>query len=189
MRAYEALRDAALKGRKVLTAGNGGSCADAEHIVGELMKGFCLRRPLEEPLLSQVRELTEGTLPGAADKLQQGIMAICLNGHPALSSAVANDLDPLLTIAQQVMGYGRRGDVFIAISTSGNAKNLALAVQVARALGLFTIALTGRDGGKLARLCDLFILAPGETTADIQEHHLPLYHTLCAMLEARLFEG
>lgn len=188
MDAYLALSRAALKGNKILTCGNGGSCADAEHIVGELMKGFILKRPLPEKLRTSIQEKTERFLPGTENLLQQGITAICLNNHPGLSSAVANDLDPLLPFAQQVVGYGRRGDVLLAISTSGNAQNLALAVQTARAMGLVTIALTGRDGGVLAEMCDLAIIAPGETTASIQEHHLPIYHCLCAMLEAKLYK-
>lgn len=188
MAAYKALRSAALKDRKILTAGNGGSCADAEHIVGELMKGFLLRRPLPKEQAKAIRAGTRDSLPSAADKLQQGIMAICLNGHAGLSSAVANDLDPLLPLSQQVLGYGRQGDVLLAISTSGNAKNLVLAAQTAKALGLMTIALTGRDGGELARVCALSIVAPGESTAEIQEHHLPIYHCLCAMLEAKMYE-
>lgn len=188
MAAYLALRRAAETDRKILTCGNGGSSADAEHIVGELMKGFMLKRPLADRVRESIREQTDMLLPGAANKLQRGIMAICLNNHPALSSAVVNDLHPLLPFAQQVVGYGRPGDVLLAISTSGNAQNLALAVQTARALGLVTIALTGRDGGLLAGMCDVAIIAPGESTADIQEHHLPIYHCLCAMVEARMFK-
>lgn len=187
MDAYLCLREAALKGRKILTAGNGGSCADAAHIVGELMKGFVLKRPLDQKLRDAVNTATHDLLPGTADLLQQGIMAICLNEHAALSSAIANDLSPLLPFAQQVVGYGSPGDVLLVLSTSGNARNLALAVQTAKALGLVTIALTGRDGGLLGQLCDHIILAPGQTTADIQEHHLPIYHCLCAMLEAKFF--
>ena len=187
MDAYLCLREAAQKGGKVLTAGNGGSCADAAHIVGELMKGFVLKRPLNQALKDALDAATQDLLPGTADLLQQGIMAICLNEHTALSSAVANDLDPLLPIAQQVIGYGRPGDVLLVISTSGNARNLALAVQTAKALGLVTLALTGRDGGIIGPLCDYAIPAPGDTTADIQEHHLPIYHCLCAMIEAKLF--
>lgn len=188
MQAYLMLRTVVEKDGKILIAGNGGSASDAMHIVGELMKGFRLKRPLSAQQKAAVSPVTESLLPGTADRLQQGIMAICLNEHQALSSAVVNDLDPLLPFSQQVMGYGRKGDLFIAISTSGNAKNLAIAAQTAKAMGLRTLALTGRDGGLLKTICDQSVIAPGENTADIQEHHLPIYHTLCAMIEAKLFE-
>ncbi len=187
MRAYLLMRDSYREGGKLLVAGNGGSCADSEHIAGELMKGFLLRRPLPKGQLEAVKALTEGLLPGAASRLQQGLPAIALTGHPALSTAAGNDLDPLLPFAQQVIGYGRKGDVFLGISTSGNAKNVALAAQTARALGLHTIGLTGAPGGLLRDLCDVTIPAPGGSTAEVQEHHLPVYHALCAMLEAKFF--
>lgn len=187
MDAYLMLRRCYDHGGKVMVVGNGGSCADSEHIVGELMKGFYLKRPLAQEKQEKIRALTEELLPGAADLMQQGLPAIALTGHPALSTAVQNDLDPLLGAAQQVVGYGRAGDVVIGISTSGNAKNVALAIQTARALGMETLGLTGGSGGRLKEACDCAIVVPGSTPADVQELHLPVYHTLCAMLEAKYF--
>ena len=130
---------------------------------------------------------TESLLPGTAELLQQALPAIDLTQHGALSTAVQNDLEPMLTAAQQVAGYGKPGDVVLGISTSGNAKNVALAVGVAKALGLSTIGLTGGSGGQLKELCDCAIIAPAHTPADVQEYHLPIYHTLCAMLEEKFF--
>ena len=188
MQAYQLMLDCYRRGGKVLAVGNGGSCADCEHIVGELMKGFYLKRPLPEDQKAAIRALTESILPGTADKLQRGLPAIALTGHTALSTAVVNDCDPLLAAAQQVMGYGRPGDLIIGISTSGNAKNVALAVGVAKALGMSSLALTGGTGGRLAEMCDCAIVAPSAVTAEVQEYHLPIYHTLCAMLEAHFFK-
>ena len=189
MAAYLMLRDCFQGGGKLLAVGNGGSCADCEHIVGELMKGFYLKRPLAGPVREAVRAETEALLPGAADMLQQGLPAIALTGHAALSTAFQNDVEPLLTAAQQVVGYGRPGDVLLGISTSGNAKNVALAAQTARAMGIATLGLTGGSGGRLKALCDRAIVVPGDSPADVQELHLPVYHALCAMLEARFFES
>ena len=187
MEAYLMLRDCYQRGGKVMAAGNGGSCADSEHIVGELMKGFLLKRPYPESIKAKIRANTSDLLPEAADLLQQGLPAIALTGHNALSTAVANDLDPALAIAQQAAGYGRPGDVLIGISTSGNAKNIALAVGVAKALGVRTLGLTGGAGGRLKEMCDCAIVVPGNQPADVQELHLPVYHALCAMLEAKFF--
>lgn len=189
MEAYVMLRDCYLGGGKVMVAGNGGSCADSEHIVGELMKGFLLKRPFPESAKARIRANTSELLPDAADLLQQCLPAIALTGHNALSTAVANDLDPSLAIAQQAAGYGRAGDVLIGISTSGNAKNIALAVGVAKSMGIKTLGLTGGTGGRLKAACDCAIVVPGNQPADVQELHLPVYHTLCAMLEARFFES
>ncbi len=189
MEAYLMLRDCYLGGGKVMVAGNGGSCADSEHIVGELMKGFLLKRPFPESAKARIRANTSELLPAAADLLQQGLPAIALTGHNALSTAVVNDLDPVLAIAQQAAGYGRAGDVLIGISTSGNAKNIALAVGVAKSMGIKTLGLTGGTGGRLKAACDCVIVVPGNQPADVQELHLPVYHALCAMLEARFFES
>jgi len=151
------------------------------------MKGFYLKRPFP-PKVQEKMACMEDILPGAAGKLQQGLPALCLTGHTALSTAAQNDLDPLLAMAQQVAACGRPGDVVLGISTSGNARNVALAVQAGKALGLKTIALTGGSGGRLTGLCDCAIAVPGASSADVQELHLPVYHTLCAMLEARFFD-
>lgn len=173
MRAYLALRDCYLRGGKLLLCGNGGSCADCQHIAGELMKGFWLRRPLaREGILSHL----QGALP-----------AIALTDHSALSTAFANDCDPAYIYAQQTLGYGRKGDALIGISTSGNALNVQNALLTAREIGMTTIALSGGTGGKLKDLADISIIAPGACPADVQECHLPIYHALCGMLEARFF--
>lgn len=187
MDAYLMLRRCYNQGGKVLIAGNGGSCADSEHIVGELMKGFYLKRPLSESQKERIHKFTQEILPQAAELLQQGLPAIALTDHAALSSAVANDLHPMLTYAQQVQGYGKAGDVLIAISTSGNAPNVALAAGVAKASDMSVLGLTGATGGKLKALCDCVITVPASSPADVQELHLPVYHTLCAMLEAKYF--
>lgn len=188
MQGYEILRDCYLAGGKVLVCGNGGSCADSEHIVGELMKGFYLKRPVAENRKARLAEAMDSLLPGASGLMQQGLPAIALTGHAALSTAVQNDMDPLLSMAQQVIALGKPGDVVIGISTSGNARNVALAVQCGKALGLKTIGLAGGKGGRLKGICDCTIAAPGSCPADVQELHLPVYHTLCAMIEAKFFD-
>ena len=175
------------KGGKLLVCGNGGSAADAEHIVGELMKGFRLKRPLPPELRARFADAHPSLGPMLADSLQGALPAIALTGHASLSTAFANDVDPLLVFAQQVYGYGRTGDVLLGLTTSGNSKNVLLAVVAARALGLTTIGLTGAGGGELARLCDLTIKVPETETARVQELHLPVYHALCTILEAELF--
>ena len=187
MDAYRMLAACYRGGGKLMAVGNGGSCADCEHIAGELMKGFLLKRPLPPAQREAVRAATEGLLPKAAELFQQGLPAIALTGHAALSTAVQNDLDPELAPAQQVVALGRPGDVVLGISTSGNARNVALAVQTAKALGLRTLGLTGGSGGRLAALCDCAIVVPASGSADVQELHLPVYHALCAMLEAKFF--
>ena len=188
MQAYELLRDCYLSGGKVLVGGNGGSCADSEHIVGELMKGFYLKRPVAPERRARLAELMDPILPGASELMQQGLPAIALTGHAALSTAVQNDMDPLLSMAQQVIALGKPEDVVIGISTSGNARNVALAIQCGKALGLKTIGLTGGKGGRLRDCCDCAIVVPGSCPADVQELHLPVYHTLCAMIEAKFFD-
>jgi len=167
-------------GGKLLVCGNGGSAADADHIVGELMKGFYLKRPLP-------RELA-GKLGGLGECLQAALPAIALTQHMALSSAFLNDVDPQMVFAQQVLGYGKAGDTILCISTSGNSVNVVNAARLARALGLKVISMTGENGGCLAELSDVLLNVPGGVTADVQELHLPVYHTLCAMIEAEFFE-
>ena len=167
-------------GGKLLVCGNGGSAADADHIVGELMKGFYKKRSLPAEEASKLGEY--------ARYLQGALPAIALTQHAALSTAFLNDVNPEMVFAQQVYGYGRDGDVLLGISTSGNSKNVCNAVGVAKSLGLKTIGLTGRKGGRLSELCDVCIRVPADSTADIQELHLPIYHTLCAMLEELFFD-
>lgn len=176
------------KGGKLLVCGNGGSCADAEHIVGELMKGFLKKRELSEKKLSQmITDVPELATLGV-DKLQQGLPAIALNSGVALTTAFANDCDPDLIYAQQVLGLGKKGDVFLGISTSGNAKNVFAAAAVAKSMGITTIALTGKTGGKLKEVCDISVVVAEDETYMIQELHLPVYHALCATVEEYFFK-
>jgi phosphoheptose isomerase len=173
-------------GNKLLVCGNGGSAADSEHIVGELMKGFRSRRPLPASRVESMRKLYGEEGEEIARRLQGALPAISLVSQVSLATAVSNDVSADMVFAQQVFGYGREGDSLIAISTSGNAANVINAVKVARALQLKTIALTG-EGGVLKDLTDIAISVPEEDTAGIQEMHMAVYHTLCAALEAELF--
>lgn len=184
---FSALRDCYESGGKVLICGNGGSAADADHIAGELMKGFLKRRPL--PRGTRVALQSAGGDVGAqiAGGLQVGLPTLSLSGHPALISAFANDVDPELVYAQQVFALATRSDIVMGISTSGNSRNIVAALETARAIGARTIGLTGRGGGRMKTACDICIRVPGDETADVQELHLPVYHTLCAMVEAAFF--
>lgn len=188
LKAYEMILTTYQAGGKLLLCGNGGSCADCDHIVGELMKGFLLRRPLTDEQKDAFMRAGGECGARIAEKLQQGLPAIALSAHPALVTAFCNDVDPDLIYAQQVIGYGRTGDLLIGISTSGNAKNVAAAVIAARAAGVATLGLSGRDGGELARLCDLCLVMPERETFRIQEYHIAVYHLLCAAVESELFE-
>ena len=185
--AYLLLEESYENGGKLLVAGNGGSAADAEHIVGELMKGFKLSRKPEtdfaERLVAENQEL--GSV--LAENLQGALPAIALDGHPALSTAYMNDCEPLLCFAQQVNGYGKSGDVVLGISTSGNSKNVLYAATTAHAKGMKVIGLTGAKDSKLKDMSDVCIKAPQTETYMIQELHLPIYHCLCLMLENRFF--
>lgn len=186
-KAYELLEACYEQGGKLLIAGNGGSCADAEHIVGELMKGFVKRREVSDSFAECLRSADEVRGAELAKKLQGGLPAIALTGHAGLSTAYLNDVDGDLIFAQQTYGYGRPGDVLIGISTSGNAKNVMYAMTVAKALGMKTIGLTGKDGGALKREADVSVVVPETETFKIQELHLPVYHALCLMLEEYFF--
>jgi D-sedoheptulose 7-phosphate isomerase len=178
--AYEVLRKSLRSGGKVLLCGNGGSAADADHWAGELLKGFCKDRPLSKKQRGSLR-------PAIASKLQGALPAIPLTSFPAASTAFGNDVDPDLAYAQLTSALGRRGDVFVGLSTSGNAKNVCAAAEVARAKGLKVIALTGASGGKLKGLSDVCICAPSKETYRAQEYHLPIYHCLSLMLEEEFF--
>ena len=180
-RAYIALKACFIAGGKLLLCGNGGSAADCEHIAGELMKGFLLKRPVPQAF----RESPE--LDGEGELLQRALPAISLTCHAALSTAFANDVAADMVFAQQTYALGQPGDVLLGISTSGNAANVCRALRVANAAGLVTIGLTGKNGGKMNALCKHVIHAPTEETYLIQELHLPIYHALCAMLEADFF--
>ena len=175
-------------GGKLLVCGNGGSCADAEHITGELMKGFLKKRPLSEERKAQMTADVPQLEGIDLGKLQQGLPAITLNSGVALTTAFANDCDPELIYAQQVLATGRKGDVFLGISTSGNAKNVYSAAAVAKSMGLKTAALSGRNGGKLKDVCDVSIVVNEDETFKIQELHLPVYHAICATVEEHFFK-
>lgn len=185
--AYLLMEEAYENGGKLLVAGNGGSAADAEHIVGELMKGFKLSRKLEAGFAEQL--VAENVELGGilAENLQGALPAIALDGHPALSTAYMNDCEPLLCFAQQINGYGKPGDVFLGISTSGNSKNMLFAATTAHAKGMKVIGLTGAKDSRLMDMSDVCINAPQTETYMIQELHLPIYHCLCLMLEDKFF--
>lgn len=188
--AYNLLLGCYKNGNKLLIAGNGGSCADSEHIVGELMKGFKSKRELNSELKQSLREIDPIRGEELANKLQGALPAIALDGHQGLNTAFTNDVENggLLTYAQQIIGYGNKGDVFLGISTSGNSKNVMYACVAAKAKGLKVIGLTGKDGGELAKIADVAIIAPSNETFMIQEYHLPIYHCLCLMLEEKFFD-
>lgn len=172
---------------KLLIAGNGGSAADSEHIAGELMKRFKIARPVPADLASKLKKIDPVRGENLAKNLERGLMAIPLVAHEALTTAYINDVDGLGVFAQQLYGFGRPGDVFLGISTSGNSKNVLSATVVARALGIKVIGLTGENGGELAKIADVAIKVPSQETYMIQELHLPVYHCLCLMLEDRFF--
>ena len=185
--AFEFIRDCYKNGGKLLVCGNGGSAADAEHIVGELMKGFKKARHLasiEVEKLVEIDSLMGRTL---ADNLQGALPAIALDGHPALTTAYMNDCEPIICFAQQVYGYGCKNDVLFAISTSGNSRNVLYAVVAAKAKGMVVIGLTGENDSKLSAMSDVCIRVPSTETYQIQELHLPIYHCLCLMLEDYFF--
>lgn len=185
--AYTLIRDTFAGEGKLLVCGNGGSAADSEHIVGELMKGFCLPRPLPWKVSSALQS-TDPTLgPYLAGHLQAGLPALALTGQIALGTAFQNDVAPELAFAQQVCGYGRSGDVLLAISTSGGSRNVLYAAVTARALGMTVIGLTGAAESRLSQFADVCIRVPETETYRVQELHLPVYHCLCRMLEERFF--
>ena len=190
-KAYEILEECFATGHKLLIAGNGGSCADGEHIAGELMKGFKMQRKCTEEFAKKLKSIDAERGAELAEKLQGGLPTIALDNHQALNTAYVNDVENggLLTYAQQVYGYGKAGDVLLGISTSGNSKNVAYAAVVARAKGMKVIGLTGAKGGNLASVADVTIKVPETETYMIQELHLPVYHCLCLMLEERFFGG
>lgn len=184
--AYALLQGAFELGGKLLLCGNGGSAADADHIVGELMKGFLKRRPLtaeERALLDDTPDMPAGF----ADRLQGALPALSLNTHGALLSAYANDVDASMVYAQQVWALGQGGDALLALSTSGNSRNVVNAVHAARAKGLRTLAITGEKESALSALCDVTLRLPSAETYRVQEYTLPVYHALCALLEAAFF--
>ena len=185
--AYILLEKCYKAGGKILIAGNGGSAADAEHMAGELMKRFRSPRPIDEELANRLKTIDSVRGEALAKNLECSLMAIPLVAHEALTTAYINDVDGLGVFAQQLFGYGRKGDVFLGISTSGNSENILNAAVVAKALGICVLGLTGVSGGQLLEFCDVCIKVPEEETYLIQELHLPVYHCLCLMLEERFF--
>lgn len=175
--AIEMILDTYRKGGKLLLCGNGGSCSDCEHIVGELMKGFLSPRPVtDERIPEHLRKNLQGSLP-----------AIALTSQSAILSAFANDVDPSMVYAQMVYGYAKENDLFIGLSTSGNSQNVVNAAELAKALGVKTIALTGQNKSKLSEVCTITINVPETDTYKIQELHLPVYHYICAIVEWSIF--
>ena len=172
---------------KMLIAGNGGSAADSEHFAGELMKRFRMPRPVAPQFADRLRSIDPERGENLARNLERGLMAIPLVAHEALTTAYINDVDGLGVFAQQLFGFGRPGDVFLGISTSGNSRNVMSATVVARALDIKVIGLTGKSGGELASVADVCIKVPADETYMIQELHLPVYHCWCLMLEEKFF--
>ena len=185
--AYETMKEFYENGVTLLVAGNVGSFADSEHIVGELMKEFAIRRPLPQKEQEALKAISPEHGEMLGKNLQGALPAIALTGSIALSTAFANDAVPELVFAQQVYGYGTPESSLIGISTSGNSKNVIYALETARLKGMHTIGLTGISGGKMKGLCDVCIRVPSDSTPDIQELHLPVYHALCKMLEEAFF--
>mgnify|MGYP000605269957 CR=1 FL=1 len=198
--AFEVLRDSYAHGGKLLVCGNGGSAADAvclggnqalmvkgDQQQGELMKGFKSSRKLDEVSRKKLEDIDSAIGSMLADNLQGALPAIALDGHSALSTAYMNDCEPLMCFAQQVNGYGRESDVLLSISTSGNSKNVVYAAVTAKAKGMKVIGLTGQKESKLSAMADVCIRVPETETYKIQELHLPVYHSLCLMLEEEFF--
>lgn len=185
--AFDLLAAAYRNGNKLLVCGNGGSAADSEHIVAELMKGFLKRRPIPAENSAKLEAAGGAAGKEIARRLQGSLPAISLPSQMSLLTATANDTDFEMVFAQQIYGLGRAGDVLLAISTSGKSKNVCNAALVAKAFGLKSIALTGRSGGDLAPLADVAIKVPSDNVVEIQELHLPVYHWLSTELEATFF--
>lgn len=186
-KAYLLLEEAYMNGRKLLVCGNGGSASDSEHIVGELMKEFKLKRKVYTDHAIALKEIDPELGQVLADNLQGALPAISLTGHSSLQTAFMNDAIPELVFAQQVNGYGKSGDILLGISTSGNSKNVLYAAVNAKAKGLKVIGLTGAKENQLMRYSDVCIRVPETETYKVQELHLPVYHCLCMMLEEHFF--
>lgn len=185
--ALELMKSSVLSGGMILLCGNGGSCADCDHICGELMKGFLSKRPLSGAEKNCFTTAFPNDSEYLVSHLQRGIPAISLPSQTAVISAFSNDVKPDLIYAQLIFGLGRKNDLAVGISTSGNSKNVVYAMKTAKARGLSTLALTGESGGDLKNICDVTISVPETETYKVQEYHLPVYHYLCAALEESLF--
>ncbi len=181
--AASAIIDSYKAGGKLIVAGNGGSAADSDHITGELLKSFVKKRKPDQKFLDALSAIDPDTGSYLSDKLQGSLPAIALTNNSALMTASLNDVDGNVLFAQQVMGFGKKGDVFLGISTSGNSKDVIYALAVAKALGVKTVALTGKTGGKCKAVADISIVVPENETFKIQELHLPVYHALCLTIE------
>lgn len=180
---YELIKNTFIDNGTMFVCGNGGSAADAEHMVGELMKGFLLPRPVDQTFKNTMINLYGEESSTITSSLQEGMRAISLNGHPALASAFGNDVNYKMIFAQQLYVLGRENDLLIGFTTSGNSENILNAFKVAKAKKIKTVVFTGADGGKSAKLADCCIKVPETETYRIQEYHLPVYHAICAMLE------
>ncbi len=185
--AYLVMEHCYKSGGKLLIAGNGGSAADAEHMVGELMKGFVFQRKLDSEYQNKLKAVNKELGETLSENLQGAMPAIALTGHFALSTAYMNDCEPTLGFAQQVNGFGNENDVFIGISTSGNSLNVVYAAVVAKAKGMKVIGLTGSKDSKLSEFADVCVKVPNTETYIVQEYHLPIYHCLCLMIEDKFF--
>ena len=174
-------------GGKLLICGNGGSSSDSDHIVGELMKSFEIKRPLDISFRERLAEVSGSRGEYLAEKLEHGLPAISLSAHTSLTSAICNDIDPDLVFAQQVIGYGNENDLLFAISTSGNSLNVIDACITAKAMTMTVIGITGKTGGKLKEYCDILINVPGDSTASVQELQLPVYHAICRVVEEHFY--
>lgn len=186
MRAFEIMKTTYENGGKLLLCGNGGSASDCEHIVGELMKSFKKKRAIKKEVYQNLLAMGK-TGEILSERLEGGLSAISLTSHLALSTAFSNDVDPSVTFAQQLYSLANANDTLVSLSTSGNSDNCVKATVLAKAMGLQTIALTGEKDSKLSDLCSVTIKAPASETFIVQEYHLPIYHTLCAMLEEEFF--
>lgn len=187
IKSYLAFEECYENGGKLLIAGNGGSASDAQHIAGELMKSFKLKRKVSEDFADELKKVDYDRGSELAENLECALPAIALTSHEALSTAYINDSDPLGVFAQQLFGFGKKGDVFLGISTSGNSKNIMKATVVAKAMGIKVIGLTGSKGGELAEFADITVKVPETETYMVQELHLPIYHCWCLMLEEKFF--
>ncbi len=185
--AFELLCITYRQGGKVLCCGNGGSCADCDHIVGELMKSFLFKRKID-PVMEERLRIFGTETNELIHNLEGALPALSLCGHNALTTAFLNDTNPRMTFAQQLYGIAKKGDCLIALTTSGNSVNCIYAAITAKAMQLPVIVFTGSDGGKISKYADVIIHAPESETFKIQEYHLPIYHALCAMLEKEFFE-
>lgn len=183
----ELLVDCFNNGNKLLVCGNGGSASDAQHIVGELMKKFNKKRELPQNLKDKIREVFKDTYNYIFDNVQFALPTMSLVGETALVSAISNDSTSNIVYAQQVLGYGKEGDILLAISTSGNSKNVIYACQMAKVKDMKVIGLTGQDGGELNNCTDILIKAPSKETFLIQEYHMSIYHTICLAVENEIF--